>query len=431
MKILLSSSIVCLTITACGTHPAPARLKDAPNASQADLTIEAPFQQLIYTRKENVFDVEKLAFKPELLPVRVTYQGDTFEAQMRLRGGIRFCNGFPQLKLKLPKAKKIEGQTDFKIITHGTYAQDPNIPLDIPACANSRDDVDHRAAYALENQIYDLSARVLPYHLTNLKFMVRYLDPDHGIDLTEKAYFIEDADHAAKRYQMKEKEIYDVHSRLAWRGNDTDDLIEGLAGEEYLQQLAVAYRKLEAEHPELSPFAITEQIKPSQDELIVLAETLKAKAKTEVETFLVSSKEAQMNLLKQFNRPALAQSVLFRLMLRDTDWNLFGLTKHGTGIKNFELLSDGKEIFAVPYDFNESSFNMSGSIFTRENYLFTLKNFIKDMQDNLDGFLIADLEREIPLFAAKLRSVRDEGSLRNEARQSLDHFVEALESYGK
>ena len=56
-----------------------------------------------------------------------------------------------------------------------------------------------------------------------------------------------------------------------------------------------------------------------------------------------------------------------------------------------------------------------------------LEEFVKDLEQNLDGFLVAALKKQMPIFAERLKQARDRVELRDEARASLDHFVEALE----
>lgn len=104
-----------LLLVGCGGATAPISTPTTTNdRSIPELVIEGPISHWIYNRVENIYKPKKMEFKPEYEEVYVSYKGKKTEAEMRLRGGIRFCNSFPHFKLKLPKSGKILGQREFK-----------------------------------------------------------------------------------------------------------------------------------------------------------------------------------------------------------------------------------------------------------------------------------------------------------------------------
>lgn len=400
------------------------------NPKKYSMTIEGPFKTLIYSRREDIYDPETHSFKGTYQDAKITFEGSTFNGSLRLRGGISFCGGFPQLKMKLPKDRLIEGQREFKVKTHGVYTIDPKIPVDAPSCGNEFwNGENQRELFAKENMLYDLSAALLDYHLNNLKFDVRYVDPSIQLDAVEKAYFIEDAGEAAKRYGMKSREFLGMDYAASWRGPSDEELIESIVGEMGGAKLKVAYNELKKKKPDATEEELGKEIQ-TLAESIMQDEGLKKEAESVKEGVVKSRKEKQLALLRRFDTKSLAQAILFELMIDNSDWNIFGVTTHDDPVKNIEIFESANQtLYVVPYDFDLSNIIGNSSFLTSDFYSKKLLAFKASMQKDLDGIVLPAIKTHAPEFIRRLEAVQESNSWDATVKAKMAIYAQALKDF--
>ncbi|RYZ89077.1 MAG: hypothetical protein EOP04_07810 [Proteobacteria bacterium] len=398
-------------------------------------------QDFIYHREENVFNIDQGSFSAPFQKVSVTYENQTFEADVRLRGGVSFCGSFPQLKLKLPKDHLIEGQKEFKILTHGVYKMDPNIPIIAPNCGDGEEmrEGDELVGFTetkrIENMIYDLSAKILDLHLNNIKFDVRYRDLAHSIDLTERAYFLEDKDFAAKRYDMKPYVLEGINSRISWTEINTPaGLLDDLLQEEFLSNFTEQYRTIQGQNPSWKAEQISAHMKqwPELEADEDFMATAKLNAGNRQVDVAKTIKAEQIALLKNFDQASLAQAWIFNLMVSNPDWNVLGIKNHNMSIKNVELFRDANNrIFTVPYDFSEASWvsqHKRNQVTSVEAYSELLESSINALDIKLDGFLIEAIKAQATILAEKLEKAAAGTEFDVNIKAQAKNFASALKT---
>lgn len=428
----LAALLITLAATSCKSTRTRSNsdLHEVVPVSQ-QMTIEGPFKQLIYDRTQT-FDLESRKMDSPWVPVKIGYNKEEFEAKVRLRGGISFCNAFPQLKLKLPKDKKIAGQREFKVKTHGSYKVDPSIPVKAPSCGDEIfDQPDYSERARRDMELYELSSKVLDYHLNYMKLDVRYIDKSILLDQTERAYFIEDADAAAERYGMKAKKFEGMDFAFAWRGESEEEMIEYIKNELAIVEGGAWLESEKVSNPKLSEAELNTRLMGKIGQILEdNSGSLAKKIEKDKVSILESAKSKQLETLRNFDKKNLAQTILFQILLHNTDSNLLGINDHIDPFKNVEIFQNKEgKLFVAPYDFDGAMLVGAKPDLGEEFYTEELNEFKTTMEKNFPGIVLPAIKQFGPDLILKLEKTVSNGESSPRLHSSIRAFNASLQEF--
>ena len=340
----------------------------------AAMTIVGPFDQLIYSRHQPLFDPDHKKFAAKYHKASLQYQGQSLRAKIRIRGGMRFCDSFPHFTLKMRGGDELLGRHKYKIVSPGTYQLDPLRAIDAPACGDELASRTPGSTYEGEYRVYRLAARILDFHLKTLPLTITYRDEVSGAETTGFSFLIENIDDAANRYNASAHTFGHIHEHVSWKTADDERLGEALIGDEIFNLLVRRYRAIESANPELTDEEISARL-PSLASIASSHEfdAIKASALARLSTLRSNLAKMQQHFLRSMDHRAMLQAVLFNILVGNTDWALFGLNDHATGTRNFKYLTVGGLVYPIAYDFDFSAIG-KGRAVSREDYRASLRN---------------------------------------------------------
>ena len=360
----------------------------------------------------------------------VNYNGKTIEAKMRLRGGIRFCNSFPHFKLKLSKSGKILGQREFKIVTHGHFDIDSSISVDAPSCGNELGTWDPSEIYKRELALYKIQENLLSKSLKAFPFNINYKDKSSSLDLKKFAFMLEDTEHAADRIGLEELDYSKLHESLNWTENDPEEIYSAALGDVVFDHLSDVYNKLEESEADLSPKEITAKL-PSFKELLEgqMATELKDQAKQLADRLKNTIESEQKEFLDAMDPDSVLEAIWFNVLIRNTDWALFGINRHSAGTRNFKFFTDDQgAVYPVAYDFDLAKLAESTDVVSEDDYKFLLNGVYSNLGELFDGYLLDEAAEARVMFAERVDALIAQGALADNVAESLKVFSALLKN---
>lgn len=414
--------ISLLFMYACSPAGDASRLTDNQPANLDSMEISGPIHHTIYNRVENIFDPDQQEFEAEYFDVSVRFNGEEFAAKLRLRGGVRFCDGFPQFKIKLKNNRKIFGSNTFKIVTHGSYNADAAIPVNAPGCSDQLGTRPAGSNYAGEYRLYQVAQTLLPHHIKTFPLSITYIDAGQNLRETGFAFLVEDDAELENRYGFRKKNLDPINESISWRESDDDSILNALIGDEFFTYLAASYQRIEQSNPGWSKKDIsaklptTEAIQqsPAFDQMIL-------RAKARVATTRLKIARDQQQFVQETKKEPLIHAALFNILIGNTDWAYFGLNDHSSGLRNFKILSDDDgALIPVPYDFDLAELSQSTGVRAESEYeywLLRLKTQFDSDQFTASGKTFAD---------KTITFLNDSPDLAANIKSSFDNFLLAL-----
>lgn len=415
--------ISLLSMQACSPAGDASRVADDQLASLDSMEISGAIHHTIYNRIENIFDPDQKEFEAEYFDVAVRFKDEVLPAKIRLRGGVRFCDGFPQFKIKLKDNRKIYGGSSFKIVTHGSYAADASTPVNAPGCSDQLGSRPVGSNYAGEHRLYQMAEKLLPNHLKTYPLSITYIDAGQNLKETGFAFLIEDDTEMEKRYGLREKNMDQINVSVSWREPD-EDILNALLGDEYFTYLAASYKSIKQSNPgwskkdisaNLPTFDVIQQ-SPEFDQILL-------RAKARLPTTRSTIAQEQQQFVQDTKKEPLIHAALFNILIGNTDWAYFGLNDHSSGLRNFKILTDGAgKLLPVPYDFDLAALAESNgvrSIGEYDHWLKKLKTQFDEDQFTTSG----------KTFAGKIRNYLDNSpDLTLNIKDSFENFLLAFKN---
>lgn len=318
------------------------------------LAITAPFEKLIYQRIENIFDVKNKEFDAEYHSASFQLNNSiSLSGKVRLRGGIRFCDRFPHLKLKFKKSTPLYQARKYKLVSHGFFPLDPTKEIIAPNCENKLSQGDRSADYQREFNIYKLAELLLDYHFKVIPMNLKYVDESSQEIVAENfGYLIEDLGDVEKRYQSNEMNIDRVHESVGWNNYEEEDLLSTAQEILAFNDLADQYEDIASANPGLNEKEVSSRLPTLNDAYM---ERFLEDAESMASNFESNLKSTQFSLVERMKLKTTMDAILFNKLIGNSDWAIFGMNPyHSAGYRNVKFIKKDGEIITIPYDFDLS-----------------------------------------------------------------------------
>ncbi len=153
-------------------------------------------------------------------------------------------------------------------------------------------------------------------------------------------------------------------------------------------------------------------------------QSLKKRLPQEASELKKSLRATQMELLKTLDQRALVEGVLFNILIGNTDWALFGLNNHSTGVRNFKFVKKGGQIVPLAYDFDLAAFAEGRSV-SKEDYQVRFQEFRRYFQEHLGEQ--GSLEEGLSKFKSRVETLLRSGEvLSDPIRAALKNFLDVF-----
>ncbi len=136
-------------------------------------------------------------------------------------------------------------------------------------------------------------------------------------------------------------------------------------------------------------------------------------------------KKVQIDLLLSMDKISVLQAALFNILIGNTDWALFGLSRHTAGHRNFKFMKKPGTIIPVAYDFDGAAI-ANGQVVALSTYkerLSSLKSKIEQIYGSLSS---VPLDQVLEDYRQKVIIIlSDNANLEFHVKRSFVNFLDA------